>query len=63
MTNEISVAAGPPCGAAREALSLSATVWRGTPPPISRLGAGDVTPSFLRSMADFYCDVAAIRDR
>ncbi len=41
---------------------LSATVWRGTPPPL-RLGVGDVTPSFLRSMADFYCGVAAIRDR
>jgi hypothetical protein len=41
---------------------LSATVWRRTPPPL-RPGVGDVTPPFLRSMADFYCCVAAIRDR
>ncbi len=43
-----------------ERLPLSAAVWRGTPP---RAGVGDVTPPLLRSMADFYCGVAAIQDR
>jgi hypothetical protein len=45
-----------------ERTPLSAAVWRGTP-PLLRPGVGDVTPPILRSMADFYCGVAAIRDR
>jgi hypothetical protein len=45
-----------------ERFPLSATVWRRTPPPL-RLGVGDVTLSSLRSIADFYCGVAAIWDR
>ncbi len=45
-----------------EGSPLSATARWGTPSPL-RLGVGDVTPPFLRSMADFYCGVAAIWDR
>jgi hypothetical protein len=56
-----SVAAGPPCGAVRGASSLCHCM-AGDPPPL-RPGVGDVTLPFLRSMADFYCGVAAIRDR
>jgi hypothetical protein len=49
------------CRAERpEGFPLSATVWRG-PPPL-QLGVGDVTPSLLRSTADFYCGVAAVDD-
>ncbi len=35
----------------------------GDPPPPLRPGVGDVSSPLLRSMADFYCGVAAIRDR
>jgi hypothetical protein len=41
---------------------LSPPLFGGGPPP-PPAGVGDVTPPLLRSMADFYCDVAAIRDR
>jgi hypothetical protein len=41
---------------------LSPPLYGGGPPPLQP-GVGDVTPPLLRSMADFYCSVAAIRDR
>jgi hypothetical protein len=55
-----SVAAGPLCGAARGVSSLCHCM-AGDLPPL-RLGVSDITPPFLRSMADFYCGVAAIWD-